>query len=133
MRTRLIVLAVSVLAFAVVAKAADDSFVGTWKMNLAKSKFSDPSSASKSYISSVESLKNRMFKYTLDYVAPDGQAVHFYFNCLRDGKDYPVIGDSDADAVAFTQADPNTTPYIVKKGGKQLRIGAEAFVSSWIL
>jgi hypothetical protein len=63
MKTRLIVLAVAVLAFAVVAMAADDPFVGTWKMNLAKSKFSDPSSAPKSYISSVESLKNGMFKY----------------------------------------------------------------------
>jgi len=39
------------------------------------------------------------------------------------GKDYPVIGDPDADAVAFTQSDPNTTPHIVKKGGKQVKSG----------
>ncbi len=119
MKKAMLLLAVLGLAGSVWAV---DPFVGTWKMNPSKSKFSDPTSAPKRITVKVEAQDNGMFKSTMD-VAFDGEAINFHFSYKRDGKDYPTIGDPDSDAVAFTQIDANTNTYVVKKGGKQVKSG----------
>jgi hypothetical protein len=45
------------------------------------------------------------------------------FTVRSDGKFVPVIGSEYADSVSFTQVDPNTTKYVLKKAGKRIDSG----------
>jgi hypothetical protein len=112
MSRRSIVVAIFVLAFAFVATAADDPFVGTWKLNVAKSKVSDPSQALKSCLVKVEGRANGI-KFMADVVvASDGKTGHTKFEAKYDGKDYPVTEDPDCDTVALKKIDSNTLDWL---------------------
>ena len=111
-------IAALVLALAVIALAADP-FVGTWRMNAAKSKFSSP--PPKSYAMKIEAQeKNGSQKIVIDEVDADGKATHRAFAQKYDGKDYPETGDQYADMTSATKADSNTVDYLFKKNGKEV-------------
>jgi hypothetical protein len=112
-----------VLALAVIALAADNPFVGTWKMNPAKSNGTNY----KSYTIKVESRDNG-FSAVQDIVNTEGKVIHATVMAKYDGKEYPLKGSPDADMMSFTKPDPNTVDYIVKKNGKEVQRG-QAFIS----
>ncbi len=120
MRTRslmiLFLIAVLMVALAAMAVAADP-FIGTWKLNLAKSQFA-PGQAPKSQTNTNEALANGMFKLVLEGVEGDGKAFRYECTYKYDGKAYPTKGDPNSDTVAFRKTGPNTVEYVVKKGGK---------------
>ena len=123
MRTRSLVIsailmAALVLALAVIAVAADNPFIGTWKMNPAKSNGTNY----KSYTIKVESRDNG-FSAAQDIVSTEGKVIHTTQRAKYDGKDYPLKGSPDADMLSFTRPDPNTVDYIVKKNGKEIQRG----------
>jgi hypothetical protein len=106
--------AILVLALATVAMAADP-FVGTWKLNLEKSRF-PPGREWKSATHKTEARDNGL-KSTYDIVEPDGKPSHVIFDFRFDGKDYP---DSRGDTAAYTRIDANTLEYVEKKDGKEV-------------
>ena len=110
--------ALLVLAFCGVAALlwAADPFVGTWKMNPAKTKVI-PGPVAKSVTANIVQ-KGDSFKWTMDFVPEDGNALHMEWSGKFDGKDYPVTGDPDSDTYAFKKIDSNTIEEVDKKAGK---------------
>ena len=102
---------------------AADPFVGTWKMNPAKSETSYPHYPLEgSFISIVEGQDNGI-KVVEDLVPANGNAVQRRWAAKFDGKDYPVEGDPTMDAVSLKKANPDTINYVLKKSGKEFASG----------
>jgi hypothetical protein len=103
------------LAGAVLAQAPDPQ-VGTWKLNLAKSKYS-PGPAPTSATTQIEAA-GAGTKVVVDQSPADGVIRHWEFTANYDGKDVPVTGNNpDADMIARTRVDASTVKSISKKGG----------------
>jgi|WetSurMetagenome_2_1015567.scaffolds.fasta_scaffold88127_2 hypothetical protein len=120
MRKHILIIAAAiiiVLALVTVAVAADP-FVGTWKLNVAKSKFNPPSSASKSMVVKIEAQDNGL-KFTFDSVDAEGKVAHGEYAAKFDGKDYPVKGDPATDAVSLKRIGDSGYEIVNKKGGKE--------------
>jgi hypothetical protein len=109
-------IAISVLAFATVAMAADDPFVGTWKMNVAKSKF-NLGPAPKSRTQTITTQGNG-HKVVTDSVSADGTSNHQEIITMLDGKERPVTGNPNADRRIQTRIDANTITNVLTKGGR---------------
>ena len=106
----------ALLGGAVLAQSTD-SQVGTWKLNLAKSKYS-PGPAPKSATTKIEAV-GAGTKIIVDQEQADGSMRHWEFTANYDGKDNPVIGDNpNADMMARTRINATTIRTISKKGGK---------------
>jgi hypothetical protein len=110
-----ITMAVSVLVFGSVAQAADNQ-AGTWRLNVAKSKYS-PGPAPKEGTLTIESEADGL-KFTIHGTDAEGKAVHMEFSPKYDGKDYPATGMPGADTISMKKIDDNTIETVSKKGGK---------------
>jgi hypothetical protein len=87
--------------------------VGTWKLNVEKSK-----SPFKSGTSVIEAAGEGI-KFTVDLVATDGTKSHWGFTANYDGKDVPVTGDSMyGDTVAVRRVNERTITIAGKFKGK---------------
>src|SRR5437870_2364867 len=95
-----------VLAFGAVVMAADSN-IGTWKLNVAKSKFS-PGPAPKSQTLKIEAWGTDGVKFTSDGIDADGKPTHAEFQAKYDGKFVPFKGNPDADMLAYKRIDANT-------------------------
>ena len=93
---------------------AADPFVGTWRLNLTKSKF-PPAHGFKSAFYKTEARDNGL-KSTYVIVDAAGKSSHIVFDFKFDGKDY---FDSRGDTAVYTRIDANTYEYVEKKGGKE--------------
>ena len=99
------------------AFAQADSQVGTWKLNLAKSKYS-PGPAPKSATTNITAA-GQGTKVVVDQAMADGSVRHYEFTANYDSKDSKVTGNNpDADTVARTRIDASTVQTISKKNGK---------------
>jgi hypothetical protein len=116
MKSRQVAVAVvgCVLA-AVVAFAADNPQLGTWKLNEAKSKIGAgaPKNGTVVYSAAGDSIK-----VTVDGVDGTGKSSHSEWTGKFDGKDYPVTGDTTADSRAYTKINDKTLSFSQKKDGK---------------
>ena len=106
-----------VVAVALVAVAADDPQLGTWKVNLAKSKFS-PGPAPKSQILKWEAAGTNGTKSTSEIVDAQGKTMKGGYTATYDGKDAPWAGNPDADTISLKRIDPSTVEATWKKAGK---------------
>ena len=108
------------LAAAAVAFASADAFMGTWKLNEAKSKLGAglPKNSTVVYETSGDSIK-----VTIDGTDAEGKATHNEWTGKFDGKDYPVTGDASSDSRALKQVDAHTITFTVKKGEKVTTTG----------
>jgi hypothetical protein len=95
---------------------ATDPASGTWELNLAKSKFS-PGPAPKSQTRSY-AVTGADVKYTLKGIDAEGKPTLVQYTAKYDGKDYPVTGAQDFDAIALKRVDAVTAQATLKKGGK---------------
>jgi hypothetical protein len=87
--------------------------VGTWKLNVAKSK--SPFKSGSTTITAV----GEGIKFTVDLVSTDGVKSHWEFTANLDGKDVPVTGENPyGDTVALTRVDANTLRIANKYQGK---------------
>ena len=120
MKRVLILVAIAVLAMVGSSslQAQGNPLVGTWKLNVAKSKF-DPGPGPKSLTRTVEAQGDGV-KYTFDGMSADGKPVTYGFSVKFDGKDNPIMGSmpSGADTISAKRLDPNTFEATLKKGGK---------------
>jgi hypothetical protein len=123
MRTRLftlvaITLAMSVLMLGASGQAADP-MVGTWKLNLSKSKF-EPGPGPRSTTIQVEE-DGDMLRVRVAMIESDGKPTQFGYSVKKDGKEYPVTvnGVPNAGTIIFRRVDERTTETISKEGGKE--------------
>jgi hypothetical protein len=104
-----------------------DPMVGTWKLNLEKSKFTSDYPAPKSETILIEQQDGGV-KVTADPINFRGKPAHVVYSLMFDGKDYPVtgapqdaefgFGNASADTVAVKRIDPRTVSVIRKQDGK---------------
>jgi hypothetical protein len=95
---------------------AADAAVGTWKLNVGKSKFSPgppPQSATVTYEESGNGVKR-----TGESVAADGTKTSWEYTAQYDGKEYPVTGNPNADTIALKKVNDRTVEATLKKTGK---------------
>ena len=97
-------------------RAAEDPIMGTWKLNLAKSKF-DPGPPPKSVIRKHEPHSNGI-KVTTDTFEANGEHSHWELTAAFDGKYYPITGSAQRDEVAFKRIDAYTVESTNKDKGK---------------
>lgn len=95
---------------------ATDPASGTWELNLAKSKFS-PGPPPKSLTRTFE-VTGADVKYTLKGIDAEGKPTLQQFTAKYDGKDYPVTGSPDFDAISLRRVNAVTAKATLKKGGK---------------
>ena len=116
MRQRMAVLGIIAVCFAVGIALAADVTLGTWKVNLAKSKYS-PGPAPKSQTVKYEAAGDSV-KITVDGTDGEGKPIHNETTAKFDGKDYPVKGDPNADSRSYKKINDYTLEVATKKAGK---------------
>jgi hypothetical protein len=97
------------------AQAADPR-IGTWKLNVAKSKYS-PGPPPQSNTLKVEA-SGQGEKVTTEGVNAAGAPIKTQYTANFDGKDYPLTGSANADMVSLKRIDARTTVRTDKKDGK---------------
>jgi hypothetical protein len=108
-------LALSALMLSTVAKAADHQ-IGTWKLNLAKSKYS-PGPPPKEGTLTVEPQSDGL-KFTIDSIDAESKPVHYELSPKYDGKDYPMTGNPNADTASMKKINDHTIEVVGKKNGQ---------------
>ena len=129
MKTRILVF-VTIIVLAVLVSsfllAQSDPFIGTWKQNIAKSKYS-PGPAPKSQTQTYEAQGNGI-KLSTDGTAADGSRMTWSYSTNFDGKDSPISGTgapNGADTIALKRVNPNTYEATFKKAGKVVGTGRD--------
>lgn len=103
----------ALLVFGPVAQASDNN-VGTWKLNLAESKYiAGPASCEATL--KIEPESNGL-KFTLHDLDSEGKPVDFEFSPRFDGKDYRVTGLPEADTIVLKRINENTIETVSKDG-----------------
>jgi hypothetical protein len=102
------------------AGAADspDPVVGTWTLNLAKSKFpagAAPQSQTRTYTQSADGTS-----LSVTGVTADGAAVSQKSTFKYDGKDYAFSGSPDWDTLSLKKVNSSTVNGTLKMGGKRV-------------
>jgi hypothetical protein len=114
-----VVTTLSAAVFVVVSLAnaqSADPFVGTWKLNVAKSKYT-PGPTPKS-ITSIYEAAGKGYKVAVTNESASGTTQYGYTTNL-DGKDSKVTGNNaNADTVTMRRLDGRTLEVVSKKGGK---------------
>jgi hypothetical protein len=110
---------------ATVAFAADNS-LGTWKLNMEKSKFT-PSAPVKSLTSTREASDDGV-KVTTTGEAADGTPINGSYTAKYDGKEYPVTG-APFDSIAIKQVNANTFTANQKNSGTKYSTTSRSVIS----
>jgi hypothetical protein len=107
-----------ILFRAELAHAQADPFLGTWKLNVKKSKFT-PGPPRKSETRMVVTGPNGM-DVSVKRVNGNGATQEFEYTTNLDGKSYPITGDAPegADSIAVNLTAPKTMQVTLTKGGK---------------
>jgi len=115
-RSAVVGVLVVVAAVAVLSAQGENLQVGTWKMNIAKSKFST-GTGFKSATSRIEPVPGGV-RHSVDSVYADGTTRKYGYTTTYDGKDVPVTGNSPyGDTTALTRIDERTTRTVYKSKG----------------
>ena len=93
-----------------------DPWFGTWKLNLAESKYS-PGPLPRSTLTRIEPWEGGI-KYTVDVVTADGESRHIEWSGKFDGKDNTVTGNPYVDTNAIKRVNSHTFRVVAKKDGK---------------
>jgi hypothetical protein len=116
-RVPLLLAALAMMLLANVSYANPDSaWDGTWELNLAKSKF-DPGPPLKSQVRTLKT-EGDMQTTTMRTVNAEGRTTNSKSSYRLDGKEYPITGSPDFDAIALKRVDDATVSGVVKHQGK---------------
>jgi hypothetical protein len=111
-----------------VALAAANPLVGTWHLNVAKSKVRT-SPPPKSAIAKVTTSKDGKISVQLSIVNAVGKKGESHYTANYDGKDYPMTGSQVFDAISLKRIDDHTDEVIYKQKGKVIRTSKRAVSS----
>ncbi len=101
------------LSTGIVLAQSTNPLVGTWKLNVEKSK-----APFKSGATTIEAVGEGI-KFMVDLVGADGTKNHWEFTANFDGKDAPVKGENPyGDTVALTRVDARTIRIVNKYPGE---------------
>jgi hypothetical protein len=97
------------------AAAGPDPVIGTWTLNLDKSKYAAdraPKSLTRTYSAGASGTDMK-----LTGVAGDGSAVSQSATFTYDGKPCAITGSSEIDTASLTKVNGSTVKAVLKKGG----------------
>jgi hypothetical protein len=103
------------------AFAQSSPFIGTWKLNLAKSKSPGPPALSATRVN--EAWETNGVKFTQIVVQADGTSVTAQFSAHFDGTDYKGPSNPYFDTIALKRVNAHTHALTWKKGGKVVFTG----------
>ena len=112
-------LALGSLLVAGSASAQSDPAIGTWKLNVAKSRYS-PGPAPKSNVITIVAAGDTL-KISSQGTDGDGKPTATSYTATFDGKDNPMTGNPAYDTVSHKRIDANTTEQTRKKEGKTVQ------------
>ena len=99
------------------AAYAQDPNLGTWRVDLAKSKYNPADLAPKS-VTVRSSAVGKGLNVVVDVVDFTGKPLHYEYTAMYDGRDVPVKGDPGRDTTAMKRIDDLTFEQTNKKDGK---------------
>lgn len=106
------------LSFTGSTLARTELFIGTWKLNAAKSKFVSGSQ----WVSETRIVIpcSAGLKFSIERVNEDGTVEEFEYTASLSGKSYPIFGQRPygADTITGNYAAPNAFESILKRDGK---------------
>jgi hypothetical protein len=116
-KIRILTFIVVVLAAGSLLLAQDNPFVGTWKLNVAKSKYvpgPPPQSSTRTWDASGMVM--------VSGVNAAGKSLSYGYTIKDDGKDYPTMGaiPNTADKIMSKKVDANSYEATFTKAGKQV-------------
>ena len=94
---------------------AANAQMGTWKLNVKKSKLGNGKARNNTVVYSSNLFQT---KVTIDGTDEKGKPAHNEWTGRFDGKDYAVTGDPTSDMRSYRKIDDRTMDFTVKKGGK---------------
>jgi hypothetical protein len=97
----------------------EDPLVGTWKLNLERSKFR-PGVPPKAMAVTYEQTPTGLHSVSI-VVLRDGTVSRNEYTAAYDGKDYPISGVAQVDAVSLRQIDTLTSERIDKRRGQRVQ------------
>jgi hypothetical protein len=115
MKTKTIGLTLALCFFGAALCFAEDPWMGTWKLNDAKSKIT-PGTTKVNIV--IEETVGDNVKVTVDATDNDGKSGHNEWTGKFDGKDYPVTGDPNSDMRSYKKVGDRTLEVAMKKDGK---------------
>jgi hypothetical protein len=118
-----------VLAITTLGALAADNTIGTWKLNLEKSKYTPPPIPLKSLTIAREASDGGA-KVTITGEQADGTMINSTYTVKYDGNDVQVTGNSPYDTIAVKQVNANTLTDERKKTGGSYRATGRTVVSS---
>jgi hypothetical protein len=105
------------LVFAAGSAFAADPIVGTWTLNVAKSKFTSgpaPTAATRVYTES-----NGLYTLDQKITGADGKEIPFKVQ-YREGQDETLTGANGIDSIHATKVNARTWDFALKSGGKEV-------------
>ena len=114
-------LGLAIAALPQVGFAQSNPLIGTWKLNLDKSKYSSgtaPRNATLNYQQDGQNIRNATQGIDTQGNPTAGVLMHIY-----DGQPHPSTGNPNIDSSAYTRVDANTFIFSRLKAGKLQAIG----------
>jgi hypothetical protein len=99
---------------------AANAQMGTWKLNMKKSKLTHDANRNNTVVYSSTLFQT---KVTIDGTDAKGKPIHSEWTGQFDGKDHAVTGDAMEDMRSYTKVDDHTMNFTMKKGGKLVLTG----------
>jgi hypothetical protein len=122
--------ALLVLGITALAAMAADNSIGTWKANLAKTKYTPGPIPMKSYTMVRESVPGGV-KVTVTGERTDGTPINATYTAKFDGSASPVSGTgAPYDSMALKQADANAFTFEVKSSKTKYHSSGRTVVSA---
>jgi hypothetical protein len=104
-----------------------DNSLGTWKLNLEKSKYTPPPLPMKS-LTAIREASDGGIKVTATGERQDGTPIKSTYTAKYDGKGYPVTG-APYDTIAIKQVDDNTFTVTTKQASGKFQTTGRVVVS----
>ena len=115
LKTRLLVTAAMCALVSGVAAQAVDPLDGTWRLNVAQSKYAS-AAPPKNQTTTLRGVNGGLHE-SVERLNADGTTTRWEVTAGYDGKDYPVKGDPSRDTVAMTRVNQHTVDIVNKKAG----------------
>jgi hypothetical protein len=117
------------LAITTIATFGADNTIGTWKLNVEKSKYS-PAPMPLKNLTVTRKAADGGVKVTATGERTDGSAINGSYTAKYDGKDVQVTGNLPYDTIAIKQVNANTVTDARKKTGGPYQATSRTVVSN---
>ena len=121
--------ALIVLVLAAIAAVASDNTLGTWKLNIEKSKYTPAPMPVKSLTVNREASDGGV-KVTTTGEQADGTAINAGYTLKYDGNEVSVTGNAPYDTIAVKQVNANTLTDERKKTGGSYKATGRMVISN---